>query len=84
MYTQYITRNGNLALINGISEYYIFGQEVVILTGKVDGVEYSWDGNGKLKTNQILGIKEDSPYDLTDWVKESRGEGIYYFEKGKK
>lgn len=84
MYTQFITRNGNLAIIDGISEYYIFNQEVIILTGKIDGIEYSWDGSGRLKTNKVLGIREANPYDITDWVKEEKGTGLYYFEKGKK
>lgn len=84
MLSQYITRNGNLALIDGISDYYIFGEEQIILSGTVDGIDCAWDKFGRYRVNVVLGIKEKHELDLIDWVKENRNDGLYYFEnKGK-
>ncbi len=85
MLSTYVTRNGLLALINGISEYRIYNEDHIMLSGTVDGQDCEWDKYGRYRLNRVLGIKEPHNLDLVDWLKEGRGDGKYYFEsKGKK
>jgi hypothetical protein len=84
METKYITRNGSIALIDGLSEYYLFGEDHIILTGTVDGVDCTWGKNGRVRINQVIGLKEKHSMDLVSWIDDSV-EGLHYFEfKGKK
>lgn len=80
MLSIYITRDGRLAMINGISEYYCFGETHIMISGTVDGDDCEWDKHGNYRLNSVLGIKTTSTLDLVDWVKEDRGNGMYYFE----
>ena len=84
MLSTYITRSGNFAEINGISEYRLFSEDHIMLSGKVDGLDCEWDKQGRYRLNTVLGIKEPHELDLVDWVKEDPRDGKYYFEaKGK-
>lgn len=67
--TTFITRNGKLAYIDGMSDYMIFGQRVVLLTGIVDDELVQWNGN-RYATNLILGLREKHGLDLVDWIRE--------------
>ena len=85
MLSQYITRSGSLALINGISEYRLFSEDHIMLSGSVEGIDCEWDNHGRYRLNGVLGIKEPHNLDLVSWKEEDRGNGMYYFEaKGKK
>jgi hypothetical protein len=68
MLSTYVTRNGQLASIDGISEYYLFGEEYIMLSGTVDGLDCEWDKYGRYRLNRVLGIKEPHDLDLTSWI----------------
>jgi hypothetical protein len=70
MFSQYITRNGNIALIDGVSQYYSFGESRILLSGTVNGELVTWDGTGKNKINQVIGLDELHDLDLVDWIEE--------------
>jgi hypothetical protein len=70
MFSKYITRNGSIALINGISQYYSFGQDRILLSGTVNEELCSWDKNGKARINQVIGLDEPHELDLVDWIEE--------------
>lgn len=71
MDTVYVTRNGKLAHIDGISQYRNFGKDYILLSGDVDGEICAWDGQGRYRLNQVLGIKESHELDLVSWVEEN-------------
>ena len=60
----YLTRNGNVANVNGISEYFLFGETQIILSGIVNSELVAWDSMGNYRTNQVLGITEKHDLDL--------------------
>lgn len=60
----YLTRNGNTAEINGISEYFLFGENQIILSGTVEGQVGAWDAMGNYRLNQVLGINDKHELDL--------------------
>lgn len=71
MFSQYITRNGDIATIDGISEYYLFGENHVIYSGTVNDNIVAWNKHGRCKINEVVGLKnENHPNDLVDWMKE--------------
>ncbi len=83
MQTQYVTRNGSIAIIDGISTYYCWHEDHIMISGKVDGIDCEWNKSGRVRTNVVLGIKDKHELDLVDWIDDSV-EGLYYFElKGK-
>ena len=85
MFSTYITRSGELAEINGVSEYRLYMEDHIMLSGKVDGVNCEWDKYGRYRLNTVLGIREPHQLDLVSWKEEDREDGKYYFEaKGKK
>jgi len=84
MFSRYVTRDGQLAEINGVAEYRNFNEDHIMLSGKVDGQDCEWDKHGRYRLNRVLGIKEPHSLDLVSWIEDEVNDGKYYFEaKGK-
>lgn len=84
MFSTYITRNGKEANITGVAEYRSFNEDHILLSGTVEDTEVHWDKYGRVRLNQVLGIKDVNDLDLVAWIEEDRADGKYYFEaKGK-
>lgn len=66
MFSNYYTRDGQLATINSISEYVSYGL-VTLYAGNVGDEEVTWDQNGRYKMNQLFGDKLPHKLDLVSW-----------------
>jgi hypothetical protein len=78
MFSRYYTRNGKVAEIKGISEYFQFGP-VTIYNGNVEGKNITWDEYGRYKMNQLFGDQLPHQLDLVAFDEEIiRDPGIYY------
>jgi hypothetical protein len=81
MFSRYYTRNGDIALINGISQYYIFGKETTLYSGVVNKKSVTWDQYGRYKTNQLFGDGKSHSLDVVFWDEEIvENPGVYYVE----
>ncbi len=76
-----LTRNGDIAEITGISEYLIFNEPCTIMYGKINGEEFHWNGKGRVKISDVLGLNTQDQNDLVQY--EKIGDNVYYFDKKK-
>lgn len=82
MFLDFITRNGRIVTINGMSSTRFKDQkEVVQYCGTVNEEEHTWDSNGKLSVNQRINYGSKHELDLTNCIDEViTNPGLYYYE----
>lgn len=88
MFDNFFTRNGDIALINSISQSRMlnefgipYGRMNTIITGLVDGESVTWDESGRYKFNRLFGDGLPHELDLVGFENEVvRNPGVYYME----
>lgn len=76
MIGKYKTRDGNLVEIDGVSQYFSFGQNVTILSGNVydenNNVQIGhWDEFGNYRLNKLMGINDKHDLDIVSVLEEN-------------
>lgn len=77
---KYLTRSKKEVIIDGVSEYVIWGQHTRILTGTIDGETYTWNGHGDYLVNRLFLYEDFSDLDLLYSKPMVDNPQVYYFD----
>ena len=80
----YYTRNNKPVILDGVSDYVIWGQNERILTGNIDGISHSWNGDGQLLVSKLFLNQDFNDLDLLINVDEIEDPKIWVGEFDKK
>lgn len=78
MIGKYLARNGNIINIDGMSEYYLFGETHIILSGMIEDQLGAWDEMGNYKLNKVLNIEDKHEFDIVSSL-DDNGTESYFF-----
>ncbi len=76
MIGKYKTRNGSLVEVDGVSQYFSFGENITILSGNVYDEDNNiqigqWDEFGNYRLNKLMNINDKHDLDIVSVLEEN-------------